>query len=167
MHMKSLTRRVWLPSRRTQQPQSWEASLSSQRSWGSPFRAFLRSGDRKTLSNLSLRSCAFLQNPAGPCTDAPAIYSHRRSRAPCCPRRISSGRDRLLSWDFQPLGLSRFQLPAKSLSLFSSPSRPYQLQTSQSVARWTSGMSEARTLAFSPKGCRPVWPSSPTASASS
>jgi hypothetical protein len=40
-----------------------------QRSWVSPFRAFLLLNDRKVLSNLSFRSCAFLHNLS-------ALYRH-------------------------------------------------------------------------------------------
>lgn len=39
-----------------------KASFSSRRSWVSPFRAFLPAGNRKTLSDPSLRSCVSLEN---------------------------------------------------------------------------------------------------------
>lgn len=55
--------RVWLPFLRFFQSQrSVKASFSSLRSWVSPFRALLPTGDRTILSNHSLRSCTSLEN---------------------------------------------------------------------------------------------------------
>ena len=89
-----------------------EISFNLQRSWDSPFKAFLLSHDRYTLSSLSLRSGASLQNPLRPRTDAPAAYSHRKSRAPLtATQRISSGRGHMLSWAFWPLRLSPLSDP--------------------------------------------------------
>jgi len=89
--------RVWLPSRWTQRPEPLKASFSSQRSWASPFRAFLLSSDHVAVSSNPLRSCTFLPN-------LPAWYRCSSGFLPPekpCPsrasRRISSGRDLLLS----------------------------------------------------------------------
>jgi len=54
--------RVWLPFQRPQVPRPLEASFSPQRSWASPFRAFLRCRDRKPVSRSPLRPRAFPQN---------------------------------------------------------------------------------------------------------
>jgi hypothetical protein len=48
---RSPTPRVWLPSLRCQLLQASETSFSPQRSWASPFKAFLLPHDRTTLSN--------------------------------------------------------------------------------------------------------------------
>jgi hypothetical protein len=59
---RSPTLRVWLPSRRCQLHSPSEASLSSQHSGASPFRAFLHIGNQDHVSTTSLRSRAFLPN---------------------------------------------------------------------------------------------------------
>jgi hypothetical protein len=60
---KSPVLRVWLPSLRRKLSQTWEVSFNLQRSWVSPFRAFLLSHELRILSNSSIRSGAFLDNP--------------------------------------------------------------------------------------------------------
>jgi hypothetical protein len=45
-------------------PRPWEAFFSPQRSWASPFRAFLRPGDPRPVSRSPLRPRAFPQNPS-------------------------------------------------------------------------------------------------------
>lgn len=64
-HSRSPAPRVWLPSRRCQPLPSLEASFSSQRSWASPFEAFLLPDGRKSVSTLPLRSDASLSNLVG------------------------------------------------------------------------------------------------------
>jgi hypothetical protein len=120
---KSPARRVWLPSRRSQQLEPLKASFSPQRSWASPYRALFLSRDRKTLSSRSFRSCAFLQN-------LPALYRRfngfipREKRFPyLLARDILPGQDPMLSWAFGPLGLSRRKIHVKSVSLKTCPSR--------------------------------------------
>jgi hypothetical protein len=54
--------RVWLPFQRPSVSKPWEVSFNSQRSWASPFRAFLRPGDREAISRSPLRPRALLQN---------------------------------------------------------------------------------------------------------
>jgi hypothetical protein len=83
--------RVWLPSRRRQPPKPSEASFSSQRSWASPFRAFLLPGDRQDVSTLSSAPALF-QQTSRPVAGAPAASAPRKSRPPQCPRRFSSSR---------------------------------------------------------------------------
>jgi len=78
-------------------PSSWGAFLSSQHSWASLFRAFLLSGDRKTLSGLSLRSCASLQTLDGFGSALQRLPPTGKAVPLSAPRRISSGRDLLLS----------------------------------------------------------------------
>jgi hypothetical protein len=72
--------RVWLPSRRCPRLRTWEAFFSSQRSWASPYRAFLLPPGRGILSNPSFHSRAFLQNPFRPRSGAPAVCSREESR---------------------------------------------------------------------------------------
>jgi hypothetical protein len=60
-----------------------EASFSSQRSWASPFRALLLLGDRSDRYRPDLPLLRFTTT-SRPCTDAPAGFSHRESRAPLC-----------------------------------------------------------------------------------
>jgi len=63
-----------------------ETSFSLQRSWASPFRAFLRHVDREMLSQSSFRPRTFLQGLVGPCIGASTVSSHRTSRTqPCAP----------------------------------------------------------------------------------
>lgn len=75
----------------------WGTSFSSQRSWASLFRAFLLSGDRKTLSDLSLRSCASLQTLDGFGSALQRLPPTRKAVPLSAPQRISSGRGLLLS----------------------------------------------------------------------
>lgn len=75
----------------------WGASLSSQHSWASLFRALLLSRDRITLSDHPLRSRASLQNLLS-FGSAPQRLPLTGKAVPLfAPRRISPGRDRLLS----------------------------------------------------------------------
>jgi hypothetical protein len=53
LSLESPTRRVWLPSRWCQLLEPLAASFSSQRSWASPFEAFLPYLDRNTVSGIS------------------------------------------------------------------------------------------------------------------
>jgi len=57
-------------------------SFSPQRSWASPFRAFLLPGDRRTLAS-SPSAPALSEKARRPSRGAPAASSHPKSRAPC------------------------------------------------------------------------------------
>lgn len=58
--------RVWLPFLRPSLvSEPLEASFSSLRSWAFPFKALLLFRDRKSVSDLSLRSCTLFQNLLG------------------------------------------------------------------------------------------------------
>jgi len=88
-----------------QDTQPLGTSFSSQRSWASPFKAFLRLADRGALSHTSFRSRAFLQNLT-------ALYRRLSSLIPTSqpypqlPSRCLAGsRADLLSWASWPLGL--------------------------------------------------------------
>jgi hypothetical protein len=75
-------------------PTPSEASFSPQRSWASLSRALILPGDRETLSDPPLRSCAWPQNPFD-LTTALQRFSPTRKAAPLvAPRVFSSGRDR-------------------------------------------------------------------------
>jgi hypothetical protein len=54
-----------------------------------------------------------------------------------------------------------------SFSLTSAPSRTSKIRPSRTLPSGTPGMSDQRKAAFPPKGCQPIWPSPPTASATS
>lgn len=104
---------------------SLEASFSSPRSWASPFKALLLPRGQTKISSGSLRSRAFTQNLFG-LVSAPQRLSPPRKAVPLfASRRISSGRDLLLSWAFGPLGLSLLPTDGKSISLFPFPFRPW------------------------------------------
>jgi hypothetical protein len=78
--------RVWLPSRRCEAPEPLRTSFSPQRSWASPFRAFLLHSGPQEVSLQGFRSCAPLHNLRG-LASALQRLSHHESRAPsCCPK---------------------------------------------------------------------------------
>jgi hypothetical protein len=81
----SSTLRVWLPSRWFPRlPRPPRASFSSRHSWGPPFRAFLLPDDRRKSFPFPLPLLPFPAKPSRPGIGAPAVASHRRSRAPFC-----------------------------------------------------------------------------------
>jgi len=69
-------------------------SFNPQRSWASPFRAFLLPGDRKTLAGLSFRSCAFGQNPHDLAPALQRLAPTRKAVPLVAPQVFSSGWDR-------------------------------------------------------------------------
>jgi len=76
-----------------------EASFSSQRSWASPFRAFLLFGDRMSRSQPTLSS---LRSPAKPLGLTPAlrrIQPTEKAVPLFATRRVSPGQGHMLSWD--------------------------------------------------------------------
>jgi len=81
-----------------------EASFSPQRSLASPFRAFLPRCDRRRVSSPHplLR---FSAKPRGLTSALQRLSPTPRAVSLSATGSISPGRDRLLSWDFSPLGL--------------------------------------------------------------
>jgi hypothetical protein len=103
-------------------PRPPRASFSSRHSWGPPFRAFLLADDRKEGFPSPLPLLPFSAKPSRPGIGAPAIASHRRSRAPFCfPGGLDQGGTSLLSWALRPLRLSLHENPARSISLQTAP----------------------------------------------
>jgi hypothetical protein len=78
---ESPAHRVWLPSRRCDAPEPWGTSFSPQRSWASPFRAFLLHSGPREVSLPGFRSCAPLHNLRG-LASALQRLSHHESRVP-------------------------------------------------------------------------------------
>jgi hypothetical protein len=92
LHSESPVPRVWLPFQRCQLTQTLEASFSLQRSWASPFEAFLQRRDRVCCFQHLFRSGAFLTNLLGLLPALQRLISHVASRAPLRTRRFSPGR---------------------------------------------------------------------------
>lgn len=149
--------------------QTLETSFSPQRSWASPCKALLLSHDRITLSSDDSSALAF------PYKTLPGLV-------PTLQRLTPMGKAVLLlllpeglirTGAYCSLGLFDLLGPLSSptheisVSLIPSPSRTLKMKTSQLPPPGTPGMSDQRKAAFSPKGCRPIWPSPPTASATS
>ena len=144
-------------------PQPLRASFSSRRSWGSPFRAFLRLRDGKESFFSFLPFLLFPAKPTRLDAGAPTACTHRGSRAPSCfPDGLgqggaccSPGRYDLSntpSVDARP-GVSLSKSP---LSFF----QPNDLTITKS--RNPRGLRRSRPGISLRKGRRPVWPSSPT-----
>lgn len=134
-----------------------EASFSFQRSWASPFRAFLSSPVIEPWFPKAPSALAL------PCITSAAL--HRRLSGLLPPKklypflatqRVNPGRGRLLSWAFQ---LPRFSLSSgglKRLSLSKLPSCSFPPRASQPTALRTSGFCIRRRSAFPPKGRLPA-----------
>jgi len=118
-------------------PKPSRASLSSERSGASPFRAFFLLGDRSNRFQSNLSAPALLDKTSQPHPGAPAVSSHRKSCAPLAPQMVNPGQGHCslgtwgpprLSPDPKPLkGLLHLQGPLsllepKSLSAHGSPS---------------------------------------------
>jgi hypothetical protein len=103
---------------------SSEASFSSQRSWGSPFKALLLFHDRKGLPDPFSPLLRFPRKPPGLLPTLQWLAPMKKAVSLFAPRRISPGRNRLLSWAFWPLRRSLPLPDLKSFSLFKCPSRP-------------------------------------------
>jgi len=158
--------RVWLPSRRRQLTKPLKASFSPQRSRACPFRAFLLSGDRGSVSPST-------SAPALPCKTTTA--SHRRSSGFLPPekpypfslpeRLIRVGALALLG--LRPLGLS-LRGTSQNASPVSAPLPPFDHpRPYDHERRGPQGLFFPRFGVSLRKGRRPVWPSPPTASATS
>jgi hypothetical protein len=92
LRFRSPVLRVWLPSRRSQLAHIPRASFSSRHSWASPFRALLLFGDRKESFPSLLPLLPFSTKPSRLGAEAPAVWTHRKSRAPSCfPNGLGRG----------------------------------------------------------------------------
>jgi hypothetical protein len=115
--------RVWLPFQRRSASKPSGASFSPQRSRASPFRAFLRLGDRKPVSRSPLRSRAFPQNPSALCRRLSGLLPPSQPCPWLLPEWLAQVGARLLSWAFRPLRFSLRWTGAGRLSR-PSPSHP-------------------------------------------
>jgi len=94
--------RVWLPSPRALLvPIPSEASFSSQRSWASPFKAFLLSGDRMDRSQPILPFLRFPTKPLGLVPTLQRLPPTEKAVPLFATQRFSPGQGHLLSWDFR------------------------------------------------------------------
>jgi hypothetical protein len=75
-------------------PRPLGISFNPQRSWASLFRALILPGDRKTLSDSPLRSCAFRQNPYDLAPALQRLAPTQKAVPLMAPQVFSSGRDR-------------------------------------------------------------------------
>jgi hypothetical protein len=135
-----------------------EVSFNLQRSWASPYRAFFLSDDRTTLSNRSLRSCAFPQN-------LPALYRRSSGLVP------SEKRSPLASLDSSSRPGSHALLGLRASRAFPPEDPcPERLSRDMPLSLLNDGdltisiLMSLRGLrpfgsAFPLTGCRPVWPS--------
>jgi hypothetical protein len=82
-------------------PTPSEASFSSQRSWASPFRAFLLFGDRSNRSQSDLPSLRFPTKPLGLVPTLQRIPPTEKAAPLVATQRFSPGQGLLLSWDFR------------------------------------------------------------------
>jgi len=111
-------------------------SFNPQRSWASLFRALLLPGDRRILSNPSLRSCASWQNPYDLAPALQRLAPTRKAVPLLAAQVISSGRDRC-SPEFSDLSGSPSVNPWKRASpSFPSPlvlvsPQPYDQELSE------------------------------------
>lgn len=64
LHFSGSVFRVWLPSSRLTHPITLKDSFNFQRSWASPFKAFLLICDRKEISFLSFAPALIFKTPA-------------------------------------------------------------------------------------------------------
>jgi len=92
--------RVWLPFQRRMASRPLEASLSPQRSRASPFRAFLRSGDRRSVSGSPFRPRAFPRNPSASCRRLSGLLPPNQPYPLSLPEWLARIGARLLSWVF-------------------------------------------------------------------
>jgi hypothetical protein len=156
--------RVWLPSRRRQLATPLEASFSPQRSWASPFRAFLLPHGR---SRVSPRSAALALSRETLTT------SHRRSSGflpPGKPYPFSRPKrlarvGALALLGFRPLGFSLRETNRKA-SPFPVPLAPFDLpKPCDSENQGPQGLFSPRPSVSLRRGRQPVWSFPPAASA--
>jgi len=108
-------------------PTPSEASFSSQRSWASPFRAFLLFGDPLDRSQPNLPSLRFPTKPLGLVPTLQRISPTEKAVPLFATQRFSPGQGLLLSWDFWA---SQALSPGKSAQRSSpSPGSPLTLES--------------------------------------
>jgi hypothetical protein len=108
-------------------PTPSEASFSSQRSWASPFRAFLLSGDRMDRSQPILPFRRFPTKPLGLVPTLQRIPPTEKAAPLVATQRFSPGQGLLLSWDFRA---SQALSPGKPAQRSSpSPGSPLSLRS--------------------------------------
>jgi len=95
-----------------------EASFSSQRSWASPFRAFLLFGDQLDRSQPNLPSLRFPTKPLGLVSTLQRVSPTEKAVPLFATQRFSPGQGHLLSWD---LRVSQALSPGKSSQRSSPP----------------------------------------------
>jgi len=151
--------RVWLPSRWDGLAlEPWEVSFNPQRSWASLFKAFLLPGDRKTLSSLPLRSYASDGNLS---TSISRFSGFLPPRKPCpflppkCLAQVGTSCS-LELFDLSGSPSTKCKLEALSFEL--SPLSLMNPQPYDKKSTETQGLLLG-SLALSPYGRRPVWPS--------
>lgn len=137
-------------------------SFNPQRSWASPFEAFLRPGDRKLVSQLPLRSRVFVQDLAASYRRPSGFIPPRQPYPFFASRVINPGQGRPAPLGFRPFGFS-LRRAEEEVSLFL---HPLSLFAAADVSILRSRSPRGFTLdglAFSLRGGRrPVWPSPPT-----
>jgi len=103
-------------------PTPSEASFSSQRSWASPFRAFLLPGDRSNRPQSDLPSLRFPTKPPGLVPALQRFPPTEKAAPLSATQMISPGQGHLLSWDFRASqALSPVKTPKRSSPPLRSP----------------------------------------------
>jgi len=134
-----------------------EASFSSQRSWASPFRAFLLPGDRFNRYRSNLPLLRFPAKPPGLAPTLQRVHPIEKAAPLIATRGFSPGRGLLLSWDFRvSQALPPEETPEKSSPLPGSPRvlpipKPLNSRTSE-----PQGFQVSTGSASPPKGRRPA-----------
>jgi len=117
-------------------PESSEASFSSQRSWASPFRAFLLPGDPFDRYRPNFPLLRFSAKPPGLALTLQRVSPTEKAAPLFATQRISPGRGLMLSWDFGVFqALSPKETPERSSPPLGSPlalpiPKPHDLKTS-------------------------------------
>jgi len=109
-------------------------------------------GGRNSVSTTSFRSCAFLHNLIGHVSALQRVHPTKKAEPLVASRRISPGRDRMLSWAHWSSRCSPFVDGSKIISLFELPSHPYPLSTSRWRESWISRAHVPQRLAFPLRG---------------
>lgn len=102
--LRSPVPRVWLPFRRCQLAPNLGNLFQLPTLLGFALQSFHLSRGSEKGFPLLLSALRLSHQTLRPNACLPAAYSPRKNRAPLAPRGFSSGRDRLLSWAFRPLG---------------------------------------------------------------
>jgi len=88
-------------------------------------------GGRNDVSVVSIRSCAFVHNLIGHAPALQRVHPTQKAGPLVASRRISPGRDRMLSWALRSSRSSLFADGSKIISLFELRSHPYPPPTSR------------------------------------